>query len=101
MRFSVGRKLSRLPKRFPVGTVYVIEGRGSEIGHFRVLSRYLVLPGGRRIALGEDFGGPATRRLRQGGRHPGGRQDRRTGKGRLSRAKKIIAGAGTARRDRR
>jgi hypothetical protein len=55
-----------LPKRFPVGTTYVVEGHGGEGGHLRVFSRYVVLPGGRRINLGGDlgggFGGPASPR---------------------------------------
>ncbi len=46
---------ARLPKRFPVGTTYVVEGRGGEDGDLRVFSRYVVLPGGERINLGVDF----------------------------------------------
>jgi hypothetical protein len=38
-----------LPHRFPVGATYVVEGYGGEEGHLRVISRYVVLPGGRRI----------------------------------------------------
>ena len=61
-----------LPKRFPVGTTYVVEGSGGENGHLRVFSRYVVLPGGRRINLGAnldahlgtDSGGPASPRAR-------------------------------------
>ena len=64
MHFSASRNASRLPKRFPVGTTYVVEGRGGEDGHLRVFSRYVVLPGGQRINLGGDFGGPAARRAR-------------------------------------
>jgi hypothetical protein len=36
----------RLPKQFPVGTRYVIEGRG---GHIQ--SRYLEFPDGRHVEL--------------------------------------------------
>ncbi len=54
----------RLPKRFPVGTTYVVEGRGGEHGDLRVFSRYVVLPGGQRINLVDDpcgnFAGPAS-----------------------------------------
>jgi hypothetical protein len=39
-----------LPDRFPVGTRYVIEGRGCE-GRFHVHLRYLEFPDGRRVAL--------------------------------------------------
>lgn len=37
--------LSRLPKRFPVGTKYVVEGRGPFV------QRYVEFPDGRRIQL--------------------------------------------------
>jgi len=36
---------SRLPARFPIGTKYVLERRGS------VVRRYIELPGGHRINL--------------------------------------------------
>jgi len=32
MHLSLSRKANRLPKRFPVGTTYVVEGRGGEDG---------------------------------------------------------------------
>jgi hypothetical protein len=35
----------RLPKRFPVGTKYVVEGHGSFV------TRYLEFPNGRRVVL--------------------------------------------------
>jgi hypothetical protein len=47
---------SRLPKRFPIGTTYVIEGRAGQNGHLRVFSRYIVLPSGRRVSVAGDFG---------------------------------------------
>src|ERR1700675_1999861 len=63
MRLPVDRQSSPLPKRFPVGARYVVEGRGGEDGHLRVFSRYVVLPGGQRInvpcelsKLGAKFG---------------------------------------------
>ena len=40
---------SRLPDRLPVGATYVVEGFGGDEGNFRVIARYIVLPGGRRI----------------------------------------------------
>ncbi len=101
MHLSDNHPSGRLPKRFPVGTTYVVEGRGGEEGHLRVFSRYVVLPGGRRINLSGDFGGPAsTPRPRQGPvteprREPGpgaGKSGAPPG------AKKIMAGAGTSRR---
>ena len=57
MHLSASHKPNRLPKRFPIGTTYVVEGRGGDEGHLRVFSRYVVLPGGRRINLADDFGG--------------------------------------------
>jgi hypothetical protein len=52
------RQLRTLPKSFPVGTVYVVEGRSGQSGRLRVSSRYLIIPGGGRI----DFvGRPAPR----------------------------------------
>ena len=45
----MGSRISRLPSRFPVGTRYVIEGRG---GH--VYLRYLEFPDGRQIKLPAD-----------------------------------------------
>jgi hypothetical protein len=50
------RQPSRLPKRFPIGTTYVIQGRGGQNGGFQVFSRYVVLPSGARINVAGDFG---------------------------------------------
>jgi hypothetical protein len=49
---------SRLPRRFPVGATYVVEGYGAEEGNFRVIARYVVLPGGRRINVPADLSSP-------------------------------------------
>ena len=59
MPLSMRHKLSRLPKRFPVGTTFVVEGRtvaadGKNDENLRVFSRFVVLPGGQRIDLGGD-----------------------------------------------
>ena len=58
MRLPVDRQSSPLPKRFPIGARYVVEGRGGEDGHLRVVSRYVVLPGGQRINVPSDLGQP-------------------------------------------
>ena len=58
MRLPVDRQSSPLPKRFPVGARYVVEGRGGEDGNLRVVSRYVVLPGGQRINVPSDPGQP-------------------------------------------
>ena len=53
MHLAPRRKLRRLPKSFPIGTTYVVEGHvveghGDEAGgRFQVFSRYVVLPGGQ------------------------------------------------------
>jgi len=99
MHLSASHKRNRLPKRFPVGTTYVIEGRAGAEGHLRVFSRYVVLPGGGRINLADDFGrnfaGPAVPRAHRRARLPNGTQSR--GKTPSRPAKKIIAAAGTTR----
>jgi hypothetical protein len=75
MPLSIRHKLSRLPNRFPVGTTFVVEGRtvaadGKNNEQLRVFSRFVVLPGGRRIDLGGDaaamtLGRRTRRRSRQ------------------------------------
>jgi hypothetical protein len=49
MNSSANGLPKHLPHRFPVGATYVVEGYGGEDGDLRVISRYVVLPGGRRI----------------------------------------------------
>jgi len=51
-------RISRLPSRFPIGTRYVIEGRG---GHVHL--RYLEFPDGRQIQLPAEL---ATQSAPQG-----------------------------------
>jgi hypothetical protein len=105
MHLSESHKAGRLPKRFPVGTTYVVEGRGGEEGHLRVFSRYVVLPGGQRINLAgdleADFGSAASPRASHPplgrSRNRSERQAQNGEKRRSARAKKIMAGAGTTR----
>jgi len=98
MHLSAGHKPNSLPKRFPVGTTYVVEGHGGEHGDLRIFSRYVVLPGGRRINLTDDFranfAGPASPSARRT-RSRDGTSNR--AKNAASRAKKIMIRAGTAR----
>ena len=49
MNSSANGLPKHLPHRFPVGATYVVEGYGGEDGDLRVISRYVVLPGGCRI----------------------------------------------------
>jgi hypothetical protein len=126
MHLSLSRKTSRLPKRFPVGTTYVVEGCSGEDGNLRVFSRYVVLPNGQRINLGADPADVPEKQalgldprvvpvLRQGrgqnqkparaaasrARRARSRSEsatQNTGKGRAARPKKISANGGTSRR---
>ncbi len=56
MRLSTDRQMSRLPRSFPVGAVYVVEGRGGQYGHLRVSSRYVIMPGGQRVDVPAKLG---------------------------------------------
>ena len=47
--------VDRLPSRFPVGTRYVIEGRGGGDGRLRVHVRYIEFPDGRHVDLPVDL----------------------------------------------
>jgi hypothetical protein len=68
---SMGQQASRLPTRFPVGTRYVIEGRGGLIS-----LRYLEFPDGRKVDLPSDLAArtrsrPRTRVPRVSPQKPG------------------------------
>jgi hypothetical protein len=51
MDFLEHRRLQQLPKSFPVGAVYVVEGRGGYCRQFRVSTRRLIMPDGCWIDL--------------------------------------------------
>ena len=63
-------QVNRLPSRFPVGTRYVIEGRGG-----RIRLRYLEFPDGRKVDLPADLAASTSSRggaaRRPSGRKPG------------------------------
>lgn len=61
MILPLNRLQSRLPRRFPVGARYVVEGFSGDQGALRVVARYVVLPGGRRINIPADLVLPASR----------------------------------------
>jgi hypothetical protein len=44
MGLPIDRLSARLPRRFPVGAKYVVEGYGAEEANLRVIARYVVLP---------------------------------------------------------
>jgi hypothetical protein len=96
MRLPIDRQSSPLPKRFPVGARYVVEGRGGDDGHLQVFSRYVVLPGGQRINVPSDlskFGAMNLQAPRgKRGRGPAGPSRRAT--------KKNMRSAGTTRQHR-
>jgi hypothetical protein len=93
MRLPIDRQSGPLPKRFPVGARYVVEGRGGDEGHLRVISRYVVLPGGQRINVPSDLGQPPALSAHTS-RHKRVRNGRRPAR---MRAKKIMRDAGTTR----
>ena len=61
MRLPIDGLSKHLPHWFPVGATYVIEGYGGEGGNLRVISRYVVLPGGLRINVPAEISQPAGR----------------------------------------
>jgi len=100
MPLSIRHKLSRLPKRFPVGTTFVVEGRtvagdGKNNKDFRVFSRFVVLPGGRRIDLGNDAAAVTRRRRARSRRRQSAASPASAG------AKKIVTERGTTLRQHR
>ncbi len=88
------RQSGGLPRSFPVGAVYVVEGRGGQYGHLRISARYLILPGGRRVEVLSTLGRPS--RLRRQCRQPHQPQNLSPGRTRGS-AKKFAHGGGTTR----
>jgi hypothetical protein len=101
MSLSTDHRMPHLPKRLPVGSVYVVEGRVGQQGRLHVSSRYLVMPSGEKLDIPVELARTrpargATRRLF--GRHsPPSSQTKRY----LRAAKKISLGTGTRRQERR
>jgi hypothetical protein len=54
--------INRLPRRFPVGTRYVLEGVPAKEGQLQVISRLLVLPNGQEFDLTDATLAADTRR---------------------------------------
>ena len=65
----MGGEVIRLPRRFPVGTRYVIEGRGG-----RIRLRYLEFPDGRKVDLPADLAARTKSRTGAGRRRNPGRK---------------------------
>ncbi len=102
MHPSLKRQSSRLPRRFPVGATYVVEGHGGEDGDLRVSSRYVDLPDGRRINLPADGGRTVSPRVLASRRRRRQiqAQSQMPGRSAVIR-KKFIAKAGTTRQQER
>jgi hypothetical protein len=64
----MGSQVDRLPSRFPVGTRYVLEGRGGGEGRLRIHLRYLEFPDGRHVDLPVDLADRTRTRRRRPGR---------------------------------
>jgi len=64
MALTKSRLERRLPREFPVGAKYVVEGYGSAEGQLRVIARYVLLPGGRRINVSGGQSSSFTRSRR-------------------------------------
>ena len=98
MGLPFSRQQNRLPQRFPVGATYVVEGYGGEAGRLRVIARYVVLPGGRRINVAADPALPASPRALPFRRRPDSKQySKKSGtKQRQQAGKKFAGRRGTA-----
>jgi len=97
MHLPMNSPPAALPRRFPVGAVYVVEGRSSAEGDLKVLSRYVVLPTGRRINVPAENAG-RSRPQAMSGRHRRSRAVEKAAKSSPVRnSKKIAHRTGTAR----
>jgi hypothetical protein len=94
MNLSSSGLPKRVPRRFPIGATYVVEGFGGEQGRLRVISRYVVLPGGRRINVPGGIMPLVPPRALTCRRDPNLKQSRAKDRPGRTR-KKIAAGAGT------
>jgi hypothetical protein len=102
MSLPRGRQCRRLPKHFPAGTVYVVEGCGGQYGNLRVSSRYIVMPGGRKLEIPAEFDGVLQARLSRRRRIRGSGKSRSMAGGKVPAAvKKFAVVAGTAHQERR
>jgi hypothetical protein len=93
MRSRTIHQSGGLPRSFPVGATYVVEGRGGQYGHLRISARYLIMPGGQRLDVLSKFGRPDRVRARR--RQPQARQPHNRAPGRIAGAKKFAVIGGT------
>jgi hypothetical protein len=97
MRAPIIRQSGGLPRSFPVGAVYVVEGRGGQYGHLRISARYLIMPGGQRVDVLPKL--RRSDRVRARRRHPQMPQPHNYGPGRNVGAKKFAVVGGTTDRE--
>ncbi len=62
-------QIARIPKRVPVGTKYVVEGKSVSDREVHIFSRYLVFPDGRRFDLPSDSTEAPATALRNHDKH--------------------------------
>jgi hypothetical protein len=93
MSLPLNHPQKSLPRRFPIGARFVVEGYGGDQGALRVIARYVVLPGGRRINVPAELPLPAAR-LRPFRRIAAAKQP--AAKGRSLAGKKVVERRGTA-----
>ena len=94
MSMPTSHVVSRLPERLPVGATYVVEGFGGEEGNFRVIARYIMLPGGHRINVPADLLSPQAPRAVAFRRRASTKKSQPKTRA-ASRSKKIAARRGT------
>lgn len=92
---------ARLPKSFPVGAVYVVEGKGGDHGRLNVSARYVVMPGGKRIDLAAKQRPPAAAAARRHLRLVSSSRPATRPKEFSQGSKKILMAAGTTKQERR
>jgi hypothetical protein len=89
-------RASRLPKRFPAGTKYVVEGKSAGEGQVHIFSRYLVFPDGTCLDLPPGSQQLSSRPVRK--HRPGATAAKNAGRpAMLKRARKLFAAAGRRR----
>jgi hypothetical protein len=98
MRATPELRSSRLPKSFPVGAVYVVEGRGGDHGRLSVSARYVIMPGGKRINVPAKARQAVAASVRPGLRLVSSGRPASRPKEFSRRAKKFVVASGTTAR---
>lgn len=101
MQVATEPRRARLPKSFPVGAVYVVEGKGGERGRLDVSARYVVMPGGKRIDVAATRREPSTAAARRHLRLVSSSRPSSRPKEFLRASKKILVAAGTTKQEAR